>query len=437
MLENVVIIGRPNVGKSTIFNRIIGRRKAIVHHAPGTTRDRNENHVEWKDKEFILTDTGGWALHDEVFSESVKKQMEIALQKADLVLFVVDGKDGLHPLDQEINHILRRMNKKFLLVVNKIDNKKDELKAFDFFKLGLDDFTSISAQHGLNINTLLEKITKDLKAAQLPDVKTHQINIILVGKPNVGKSSLLNVLSKEERSIVHDKPGTTREAFETIIEKENSSYVIIDTPGLHRKRKFKDDLEYLSALSTHHAIEKADVAILITDAVQGIGETESKIAQLIVEKGKACLIAVNKWDLIEDKENTLKILKQQVEQNMKFLSWADILLISCKTGQRTEKIFEKAEEIYKEYSKRIPNEKLREIIRMAESEKPLSRKGQLLMIRNVEQLEVRPPIFMFSVNNPELMHFSYKRFLENKLRHHFGFFGSPIILKFRISKQPN
>lgn len=431
MHENITIIGRPNVGKSTLFNRIVGNRKAIVHHLPGTTRDRNESLVKWKGREFMVIDTGGWAMDDAVFSEAVKRQMEVALNKADLVLFVVDGKDGFHPLDKEIFGILRRLGKKYILVVNKIDIQKDDLKAFDFYKLGVDSFVSISAQHGRNIGELLDKIVNTVKVRPADEEKKPRINVILVGKPNVGKSSLLNALSKEERSIVHNRPGTTREAFETVIPRDKYDFVLIDTPGLHRKRKFSNDMEYLSALSAHHAVAKADVAVLVTDAVEGIGETESRIAQMIVENSRACLIVVNKWDLIGEKEAAAKIVKAQVEEKLKFLSWADMILVSAKTGLRTEKIFDKIEFIYSEYSKQIKRTELAETIREAEARKPLSRKGETLHIRKAEQVDVRPPVFILGVNNTELVHFTYKRFLENRIREKFGFSGTPIVIKFR------
>lgn len=431
MLENVTIIGRTNAGKSTLFNRIYGKKQALVHARPGTTRDRNEAVVNWKGIEFNLIDTGGWAADDSIFSASVKKQLEFALKKSNLVILLVDGHNGFHPLDAELNNILRKQNKNVLLVVNKIDSSKDEMKLSDFYRLGIENPIPVSANHGLNIPELMDRIIANL--SPVPAVKEIQkipIKIILVGKPNVGKSSLVNALSKEERSIVHDTPGTTREALDISFNYQGQDFVIIDTPGLHRKHKFKDDMEYLSSLSTHHAVERADVAVLVMDASQEIGETEARIAELVIENHKACLIAINKWDLVQNKEAAVKFIKQTMHNKLRFLSWCKIILISAKTGQRTERIFSEVREIYKEYTRFVPEQDLKDTIRRAEERKPMSRKGKVLRIKEVKQTAIMPPTFNFLVNDTELVHFSYRRYIDNCLRAKFGFVGTPIVLRF-------
>ncbi|MFC1501643.1 ribosome biogenesis GTPase Der [Elusimicrobiota bacterium] len=438
MHKNVVIIGRPNVGKSTLFNRLVGRRRALVHDVPGTTRDRNEVLISWKDEKFVLADTAGWAVDESIFSASVQKQMEIALQKADLVLFIVDGKKGSHPMDKEINNILRKSKTNTILVINKIDTQGDETKIYDFYNLGIDNLVDISANHGRNIPELLSRILEKLSRIEDTASKLKQnpaINVILVGKPNVGKSSLVNSISKEDRSIVYDKPGTTIEAFDIVIKKDNFDFTLIDTPGLHRKRKFKDDMEYLSALSARHAMERADIAVLVIDVDQGIGETEARIGKLILEKKNGCLIVINKWDLVEEKEIAVKIIKEQIEEKLKFLSWVRILHVSAKTGQRTDKILSEVEKIYSEYSRIIPQQDLSEAFRDAVTKNPLSRHGVVLKIKEVRQTGSNPPAFSIHVNNTEIIHFSYKRYLENQIRDHFGLAGSPILLRFYRNKK--
>lgn len=429
---SVVIIGRPNVGKSTLFNRLAGKRKALVHSMAGTTRDRNEAFLSLGGKEFFLVDTGGWADDTSIFPSEVKKQMEFAIKGADLVLFVVDGKTGIHPLDSEINNILRLQNKKVLVVANKIDTQKDELKTADFYQLGIEEIIGVSAENGINIFTLTDAICGHLEP---PNAYEHgagspPIRVILVGKPNVGKSSILNALCKQERCIVHNRPGTTREAIDISLRFEEQDFVLIDTPGLHRKHKFKDDMEYLSAVSAHNAMERAEVAVLVIDVEQGIGETEARVGELITRNRLACLLAVNKWDLVENREDAVKAVKQQLEEKLKFLWWSKVIFVSAKTGLRLDRIFSEVREIYKEYSRIIPEDQLKEAIRNAENRKPFSRGGKMLKIKKVEQIRTNPPAFSFLVNDTGIMHFSYKRYLENFLRERFGFTGTSLILKF-------
>ncbi|MCL2334782.1 MAG: ribosome biogenesis GTPase Der [Endomicrobia bacterium] len=431
MLKKVAIVGRPNVGKSTLFNRFIGRKKAIIHETPGTTRDRNDYEVLWKDKKFIVTDTAGWSSEESVFSKEMAKQLDTAVQKADLVLFIVDGKTGLHPMDAQIAHQIRLSGKKTILVVNKIDTQAEETKGYEFYELGIDDMVFVSANHGRSINDLLDKVWSSIKYDRKTKKEEELLKIILVGKPNVGKSSFVNAAAKEERSIVHDAPGTTRDSLTVHVQHNDKDYMLIDTAGLHRGSKVKDDMEYLSTLSTDYAIEDADVAVLVADASQGIGETEVKIARLLVEKRKPVIVAVNKWDLVEDREEAAKYFVEQFRQRVKFMNWADIIFISAKTGQRVERIFQEAELVYKQYCKQIPDGELSDAVNEAIARKTFTRKGKSLKIKEFAQVAIKPPVFIFSVNDLELVHFSYERFMENCLRERFGFYGTPIILKFR------
>jgi GTP-binding protein len=431
MLTKVAIVGRPNVGKSTLFNRLIGRKKAITHEMPGTTRDRNDHKVSWRDKNFIVTDTAGWSMDISVFSKDMSHQLDIAIEKSDIVLFVVDGKVGVHPTDVQIAQQIRLKRKKAVLVVNKIDTQAEEIKGYEFYELGFDGAVFVSANHGRSIHDLLDKIWENIKYDRKVKNTRETLKIILVGKPNVGKSSFINTVAKEERCIVHDIPGTTRDSLAVCIQSNGKEYILTDTAGLHRGSKPKDDMEYLSNLSTDYAIEDADVAILIADASQGIGETEVKIARLLLEKKKPVIVTINKWDLIEEKEEAAKYFTEQLRERIKFMNWADIIFTSAKTGQRLDRIFQEAELVFKQYSKELTKEEFNEVIRDALARKPYTSKGRTLKLKEYAQTASKPPVFIFSVNDRNLVHFSYKRFLENCLRAKFGFHGTPIVLKFR------
>ena len=431
MLTKVAIVGRPNVGKYTLFNRLIGRRKAIVNETSGTTRDRNDYEVSWKDKKFIVTDTAGWSSNVSVFSKEMSRQLDIAVEKAGIVLFLVDGKTGIHPVDAQIARQIRLSQKRTILVVNKIDTQAEEIRGYEFYELGFDGTVFISANHGRSIHDLLDRIWDNIKYDRKSKKTQEILKIILVGKPNVGKSSLINATAKEERSIVHDLPGTTRDSLTIHVQVNDKEYIVIDTAGLHRGSKMKDDMEYLSTLSTNYAIEDADVAVLVADASHGIGETEVKIARLLLEKKKPVIVAVNKWDLIEAKEEAAKYFEEQLRERIKFMNWVNILFISAKTGQRLERIFQEAELVFKQYSKELTQEELNEVIRDALARKPYTSKGKTLKLKEYAQVASKPPVFVFSVNDMELVHFSYERFLENCLRARFGFYGTPIVLKFR------
>jgi len=431
MLAKVAIVGRPNVGKSTLFNRVIGKNKAIVHKVSGTTRDRNDYEVFWKDRKFIITDTAGWNIDVSLFSKDILRQINAAVSKSNILLFVVDGKTGVHPVDFSIARQIRLVPKKTILVVNKIDTQMDEIKGYEFYKLGFDDIIFISANHGRNVHSLLDKVCKNVKCGGKIESIEEMLKIVIVGKPNVGKSSFINAVAGEERSIVSDIPGTTRDSLMVRVHIRSKEYVLVDTAGVRRGSKVKDDMEYLSFLSASYAIESADVAVLIADASQGIGETEVKIARLLLEKKKPVILAVNKWDLVEEKEAAAKCFVRQLRKRIKFMSWTDIVFVSAKTCQRLEWVFQKAEVIFKEYSKKLAQEEINEAVRDIVTKKSYTRKGKVLKLLGCVQAASMPPVFVFSVNDTALLHFSYERFIENCLRDKFGFRGTPIVLKFK------
>ena len=366
----------------------------------------------------------------------MSQQLNLAIESSDIILFVVDGKAGIHPFEPVIAKSVRTSKKPVILVVNKIDTFAEEVKSYEFYQLGFENIISVSSTHGRNMVELLEAICDMIGDNDTVEKQDNLLKIIFVGKPNVGKSSLVNSITQQNRCIVHNIPGTTRDSLSVHATYEDTDYLLIDTAGLHRGNKQKDDLEYLSTLSTNYALDEADIAVLVADAEQGIGETEAKILGMIIEKKKPCIIAVNKWDLIEDKEDRIRLFQQQLEEKLKFLDWADIIFISAKTRQRVDRIFKLAPAIYKEYSKMVPQEELNEAIRYATDKTPFSRKGKVLKIKDIEQPVSKPPTFRIAVNDLELVHFSYKRYLENILRERFSFKGTPIILKFReISKE--
>jgi len=431
MLSKIALVGRPNVGKSTLFNRFVGKRKAIIYGTPGTTRDRNDCEVFWKEKKFVVTDTAGWNTDVSLLSKYMFHQLNVAIKKANVVLFIVDGKTGIHPVDAQIARYLRVIQKKIILVVNKIDTRLDESKGYDFCKLGLVDTVFVSANHGRNINDLLDKVWSNINNG----IKTKEVKgilkIILVGKPNVGKSSFINTLAKEERSIVDDVPGTTRDSFTVQIFSNDKEYTLIDTAGYSVGSNLKNDMKYLSTLSADYAIENADVAVLVADVLQGIGETEARIARVLLDKNKPVVIAVNKWDLIEEKERYVKYFEERLREKLKFMRWASIIFISAKTGQRLDKVLQEAELVFKHYSKELTYKELSDTVTYALARKPYTSKGKTLRFKKYEQVASRPPVFVFSINSPEPVHFSYKRFFENCFREKFNFYGTPIVLKFR------
>lgn len=434
----VAIVGRPNTGKSTLFNRLIGKRTAIVEEEAGVTRDRIYGRVTWQNKEFSLVDTGGIDTYSQdIMKEKIKHQAKIAIEEADLIIFVVDGREGMTAVDREIANILRKTNKQILLVVNKVEDfSKQEEMSWDFYNLGLGEPLAISAEHGKNIGDLLDRVIDNL-----PDVKDKEdqdvvLDVAIIGKPNVGKSSLINYLVGQERVIVSDTPGTTRDAIDTVVQKDGLKYNLIDTAGLRKKARVEEDVEYYSNIRAIRAIERSDGVLMMLDGTQKeiVTSQDKKIAGYAHDEGKAIVLAVNKWDLVDKKTGTLEWYQEEIYYEMKFLTYAPITFISAKTGKRMDEVLDLMEFVIDQNSRRVNTSILNEVIEEAvEVRQPSVKKGKRLKLYYATQTGIKPPRFVFFVNDPNLMHFSYKRYLENVLRKKFGFMGSP--LKFDIKER--
>ena len=429
----VAIVGRPNVGKSTLFNKLVGDRVAIVDDQPGVTRDRLYRDTEWSGKEFVLVDTGGLEPRNNDFMMSkIKEQAEVAMNEADVILFVVDGKAGVNPLDEEIAYILRKKQKPIILCVNKIDNfveQQDDV--YDFWGLGFENLVPISGGHKVNLGDLLDLVTEMIEKIELPEEEEDTLKLAIIGKPNAGKSSLVNRLSGEERTIVSDIAGTTRDAIDTVVQYNDKKYMIIDTAGIRRKSKVEESLEYYSVLRAIKTIKRADVCILMLDGKEGLTEQDKRIAGIAAEELKPIVVVVNKWDLVDKNKVTMKSMREELYAELPFLSYAPIEFVSALTGQRTTKILEISDTIYEEYTKRISTGLLNTVLKEAVlMNNPPTRKGRVVKINYATQVSVAPPRFVLFCNYPELIHFSYARYIENKFRESFGFEGSPILISF-------
>lgn len=429
----VAIVGRPNVGKSTLFNNLVGDRIAIVDDMPGVTRDRLYRETEWNGVEFVVVDTGGLEpRNNEFMMTKIKEQAEVAMNEADVILFVVDGKSGVNPLDEEIAYILRKKQKPIILCVNKIDNflqQQDDV--YDFWGLGFEHLIPVSGAHKVNLGDMLDMVTEMIEKIDLPEEEEDVLKLAIIGKPNAGKSSLVNRLSGEERTIVSDIAGTTRDAIDTIIQYKDNKYMIIDTAGIRRKSKVEESLEYYSVLRAIKTIKRADVCILMLDGKEGLTEQDKRIAGIAAEELKPIVVVVNKWDLVDKNKVSMKSMKEELYAELPFLSYAPIEFVSALTGQRTTKILEISDTIYEEYTKRISTGILNTVLKDAVlMNNPPTRKGRVVKINYATQVSSAPPKFVLFCNYPELIHFSYARYIENKFREAFGFDGSPILISF-------
>ena len=434
----VAIVGRPNVGKSTLFNALAGSNIAIVKDTPGVTRDRIYADVSWLDMDFTLIDTGGIEPDSkDVILSQMRAQAQIAIDTADVIIFITDVRQGLVDADDKVADMLRRSGKPIVLVVNKVDNMAKYLPdVYEFYNLGLGDPIPVSASNKLGFGEMLDEVTRHFDRSYLEEEEDERPKIAIIGKPNVGKSSIINALLGENRVLVSDIPGTTRDAIDTVITRNEKDYVFIDTAGLRRKSRIKEDLERYSIVRAVSAVEKADVIILVISAEEGITEQDAKIAGIAHERGKGMIIAVNKWDAIEKDDKTIYRFTDKIRQVLSFMPYARILFVSAKTGQRLEKLFELIDVVVENHSLRIQTGVLNEIITEATAlNQPPSDKGKRLKIFYATQVAVKPPTFVLFVNDKELMHFSYLRYLENKIREAFGFEGTPLRFFVRERKE--
>ena len=424
----VAIVGRPNVGKSTLFNRLAGEKISIVKDTPGVTRDRIYAEAEWLNHRFTMIDTGGIEPKtDDLLLKYMRDQAQMAIELADSVIFIVDSKAGLTDADQEVANMLRRSQKPVVLAVNKLDNMRDISPIYEFYNLGLGDPMPISAEQGLGLGDMLDMVIETFPEQGEEEEADEKLKIAVIGKPNTGKSSLINKLLGENRMIVSDIAGTTRDAVDTEVTYNGRSYVFIDTAGIRRQSKVNEDIERFSVLRSVSAVERCDIAILMIDATTGITEQDAKIAGIAHENGKGVIIAVNKWDAIEKDDKTMNEFGKDIDTVLSYLSYAPKIYISALTGQRLTQIYETIDQVEESILKRVPTGILNDVLYDATSmNQPPSDKGRQLRIYYMTQIGVKPPTFVIFVNNQELMHYSYKRYLENCIRKAFGFEGTPI-----------
>ncbi|SJZ58101.1 ribosome biogenesis GTPase Der [Eubacterium coprostanoligenes] len=426
----VAIVGRPNVGKSTLFNKLIGSRLSIVDDTPGVTRDRIYGDCEWLNHNFLLVDTGGIEPYStDVILSQMRTQAEIAIETADVIILVTDLKCGVVASDMEVASMLQKSNKPIVLCVNKCDSiGAPDPEFYEFYNLGLGDPIAVSSVHGHGTGDLLDEVVKFFPEQEEEEVEDEEIiNVAVIGKPNVGKSSLINRISGTDRAIVSNIAGTTRDTTDTYIENKYGKFNFIDTAGLRRKSRVNDSIEKYSIIRARMAVERANVCVIMIDATEGFTEQDSKVAGIAIEQGKACIIAVNKWDAVEKDGNTMKEFREKLSVDFSFMSYAPFIFISAKTGIRIDKLYEMIVHVHSQNSMRISTGKLNEVLGIATARvQPPTDKGKRLKIYYMTQASTRPPTFVFFVNNSELFHFSYQRYLENQIREIFGLDGTPV-----------
>ena len=434
----VALVGRPNVGKSTMFNLLCGTRKALVEDTPGLTRDRNYEEVTLRDRSFIIVDTGGFEPEsDDAIFTQMRTQTLVAVEQSDVIIFLGDGKTGALPSDREIVRMLQKTDKKVFYAVNKIDSEKQEDFAVDFYQLGVELIFPVSAMTGYGmgefIDALIEEIPGEPEYPRLAEPADAAIKVAVVGRPNVGKSTLINLFLGEERLVAHDKPGTTRDSIDTLVRHHGKEYLFIDTAGIRRRARIVDRLEKYSVIKAFRSIDRADIVIVMMDAREGVTDQDARITGHAFEKGRGIILALNKWDLVEKDSNTINVHMENVRRTLKYLAYAPILTISSLTGARAVKLFGLIDNLYLQYGKRIGTGALNRFLEETISQNPpgMHRKTKRVKIYYVTQPRVAPPTFTLFCNYPESIHFSYKRFLENRLREVFEFDGAPLRLIFK------
>lgn len=425
----VAVVGRPNVGKSTLFNKLTGKRLAIVEDTPGVTRDRIYAPCEWLNREFMLVDTGGIEpFSDDIILSQMRRQAQLAIDSAEVIILVVDLKSGVTATDQEVATMLLKSNKPIVLCVNKCDRVGDPPPDFyEFYNLGLGDPIAVSSLHGHGTGDLLDEVCSHIDFSNREYVESDRIAVAVIGKPNVGKSSIINRIAGEERVIVSDIAGTTRDATDTEIDNDYGKYLFIDTAGIRRKNKVTESIEHYSVLRAYMAVDRAEVCVIMIDAIEGFTEQDSKIAGYAHEQGKGCIVAVNKWDAIEKDDKTMIEYQRKLENDFSFMSYVPFVFISAKTGQRVDKLFELINQVSANNALRVTTGALNDLLAHATARvQPPSDKGKRLKIYYITQPATRPPTFVCFVNNKELFHFSYQRYLENQIRESFGLKGTPV-----------
>ncbi len=425
----VAVVGRPNVGKSTLFNKLVGRRLSIVEDTPGVTRDRIYGTGEWLNREFMLVDTGGIEpASDDIILSQMRTQAQLAIDSADVIVMVTDMRSGVVATDMEVAAMLQKSGRPVVLCVNKCDTVGAPPPEFyEFYNLGLGEPYPVSAVHGHGTGDLLDAVFEYLPADIEQEADDEYVKVAIIGKPNAGKSSLVNRVAGEQRVIVSDIAGTTRDAIDTVVENDKGKFVFIDTAGIRRKSKIKDNIERYSIIRAEAAVDRADVCVIMIDATEGFTEQDSKVAGIAHEKGKGCIIAVNKWDAVEKDGNTMNSFRKNLENDFSFMSYAPIIFISAKTGQRIDRLFELINYVSNQNSTRISTGMLNDVLADATARvQPPSDKGKRLKIYYITQPSTKPPTFVCFVNNAELFHFSYQRYLENKIRETFGLEGTPV-----------